>query len=191
MRKKNLKGVGCLALFVMMAAVAGATPTCASLAKSGALINVALNGLLANSISCTAEGLLFDNFQYAVAGGSGTPQIDLTQNGVGTLGQFLTLNFNPNLGSHSLISDLHFTFTVSGPAVGAYLQNAGFWSSIQEANCVGSEDLNGNCTGGSVIWNTGDPGNQFSSCMLEGLELPRPARTLPDLARSQCGRISN
>jgi hypothetical protein len=167
MRKKNFMGVGFLALFVMMAAIVGASPSCDSLVTSGGA-NVALNGLLANSISCTAEGLLFSNFQYMESGGSGAPEVDLTQNGVSLAGGFLTLNFNPNLNpnvnSTTALSDLYFSFTVSGPVIGAYLENNGLLSSIQEANCNGSDSLNGSCIG-SVVWNTTDPDNQFSSCI--------------------------
>jgi hypothetical protein len=158
--KKKLLSLGFVALcFVMMAATAGAT---ACSADGG--MDVALGGLLANSITCTAGGFTFSNFQYSVASGSGTPIITLTNDpGQGTLvGGFWILIFNPNLGG--TITDLHLAFTVTGPIDGAALTENGINSQVQEKNCNGTMDLTGTCVG-TLVWNTSDTESEGSTCV--------------------------
>src|SRR6266404_2532133 len=164
---KKLRSAGCLALILMAAAsLATAAPTCASLVTAGAIDTASINGLG----GCTAFGLLFNNFQAMTAGGTGTSEVDLAQNGVALNNGFVELSFNPNLGAPSLISDVHFIFTVTGTVLGAELINNGFLSSIQEKNCTGGVlDINGTCMvsgvpGGTIVWNTSDSDSQFSTC---------------------------
>jgi hypothetical protein len=148
----------------MMASSAMAISTCASLVSSSAVdVNPGGN---TTSITCTVNNLTFSNFFYNVAGGSGTPSIELTQGGVTTSGSEVYLNFNPNLGSPSLISDLHFSFTVTGFLSGADLENFGSGSSIQEEACTTliNSPTNSGC-GGTIYWNTVDNDSQASSCI--------------------------
>ena len=131
---------------IVMAASAVAAPTCVSVL--GADVTT-LNG----GGGCTVGNLTFSNFQVNLAGGSGTPIINLSgvynpsagpEPPAGEVG----LNFNPNLGNGSLVTDIHFNFTVSGTTLGIFLYNGGTSSTaIQERVCTLGESTSGACTG--------------------------------------------
>jgi hypothetical protein len=161
--KKTLLSGALLALIAVVASPsANATVACSTLGG----LDVASGGLLANSVTCTAGAFTFSNFQYSVATGSGVPVLSFTNDpSNGTLQNgYWVLDFNPNLGSPSLITDLHFSFTVTGPVGGAELINNGFFSQIQEKICNGSTDLSGTCAG-TVVWNTSAGDSQISTCL--------------------------
>jgi hypothetical protein len=168
--RKNLMRAGVLALFLMMASLAGATQTCASLVASGA-VDVATIG------SCTLDGLTFSNFAYSIAAGSGTEVVSLVQGGAQTGTGFggngcavgeACLLFNPGLGEGAAanVNDIHFSFEVTGGVMGADLDNGGINSTITETDCSVS-DTGAGCTG-STYWATEALSNQFSSCIGTG-----------------------
>lgn len=130
--------------FIMMASVAAATTVCTS--DIGADVTT-LNG----AGGCTVNSYTFSNFAVSLAGGSGTPVVNLAgvdNPGVGGTG----LDFNPNLGGGNSVTDIHFLFeltTSSGLISSAYLYNGGTGNgSIGERICDGSGvNINGQCTG--------------------------------------------
>ncbi len=168
--KKILLSLCVLALFVMMASPAGATPTCASLVTGGA-VDVATIG------ACTLDGVTFSNFAYSIAGGTGTETVYLIQNGaeIGTgfggdgcaVGEACLL-FNPGLGEGAAanVNDIHFSFEVTGSVMGADLDNGGINATITETDCSVS-NMGGGCTG-TTYWSTEAQSNQFTSCMGTG-----------------------
>jgi hypothetical protein len=174
--KKNLTGTALLILAcVFMASSAFAVPTCQSLLGGGSVdVNPSGN---TTSIDCTAGGLEFNNFQYVVAGGSGTPVVDLTS--VTVTGGWVLLNFNPNVGFPGAITDVRFTFAINGTVFGSALDNAGLLSGIQENTCSGAGNTGlGNCTG-TQIWSTGDTDNQSSSCVGTTTSAPAASNLFP------------
>ena len=161
--KKLLLAASMVALVAMMTQTAGATPaTCASLISGGGgNVNVDPGGT-GSSILCTFDGLTFSNFQYSVAGGTGAPAIDL--DGLFIVNNEAVLEFNPNLGA-GLITDLHFTFQVSGSGIfDASLVNEGNNSVIQEIDCSTGTGLPGFCPEGDQIWNVTSTNNTLLSC---------------------------
>ncbi len=161
--RKNILSAVLLALFVGVLTVSAA-PTCASLVTASGINVLSINGLG----GCTVGNLLFSNFQVSNASaGTGTAEIDLTQNGVSIAGSTIGLNFNPNLGfatTGGTITDLHFSFTVTGGLIGAGLDNTNsINSSINELACTGSSSTSG-CTA-PILWNTVDASGQASQCI--------------------------
>src|SRR5579883_2891236 len=107
--------------------------------------------------SCTVGPLTFSNFVVTNAGGgSSTPLIDLAgvygpsagpEPPAGAYG----LNFNPNLGGANSLTDLHFTFQVTGGENSAFLFNGGTTNTqIQERICSGGVTQSGFCTGSQL-----------------------------------------
>jgi hypothetical protein len=140
------------AAFALTAASALAVPACSTLI--GQDVNPGGN---TTSISCTVGPLTFSNFQYSLAGGSGTPTIDLSgvygpSAGPEPPAGLFGLNFNPNLGGSTNPTDLHFTFEVTGPTLSAFLFNGGTANSqIQERICNSAGvSISGSCTGAQV-----------------------------------------
>lgn len=174
--KKSRMGLAVIALcFVMMAMTAGAT---ACTAFEGQ--DVAVGGLLANSITCTIGPFTFSNFQYSVATSVGpptTPVISLTSdlNQGQLVNGFWDIIFNPNLGGTNN-TDLHLNFTVTGPVGGALLADAGFLSTIQEKNCAGAIGTDGlGCA--NLLWNTAVADSQTSQCV--GITAAPPGLSSP------------
>ncbi len=162
MRKSLLSAVF-LALFVGVLTVSAA-PTCASLVTASGVNVLTINGLG----GCTVGNDLFSNFQVSNASaGTGTAEIDIVQGGVLFNGSTISINFNPNLGTATTggtITDLHFSFTVTGGLIGAGLDNTNsINSSINEIACTGTSSLSG-CTA-PIIWNTVDASGQASQCI--------------------------
>lgn len=187
--KKSYAGLAVLALcFVMMAMTAGAT-ACTSFEGQ----DVALGGLLANSITCTIGPFTFSNFQYSVASSVGaptTPVITLTSdlNQGQLVNGFWDIIFNPNLGGGSN-TDLHLNFTVTGPVDGAYLADAGFLSTIQEKNCAGAIGTDG--TGcANLLWNTAVGDSQTSQCVANTASSTPPGLSGPPCAYPVAGSVS-
>ena len=161
--RKNWVSVAFVALFGM-AISASAVPTCDSLVTAAGINVLTING----SGGCTEGNLLFSNFAVSNASaGVGTAEIDLTQNGASFLNSVVSLNFNPNLGfgtSGGTITDLHFSFTVTGGVIGAGLDNgSSINSSINEVNCLTSSSTTG-CVG-TQVWNTIDFSGQNTQCL--------------------------
>jgi hypothetical protein len=144
MQSRIVKTIGLGFGVMMMASIAAAAPTC--LSEVGVDVTT-LNG----GGGCTVGNYTFSNFQVSLAGGSGTAVVDLSgvnNPGVGGTG----LNFNPNLGGGSGVTDIHFLFSVTasggGSIWGAYLYNGGVGNgSIAERVCTSAGvSLSGLCT---------------------------------------------
>jgi hypothetical protein len=156
--KKGFASIFLVALCaLMMTSLASATPTCASLVT----VNV-----VTISGGCTAFGLTFSNFTVLNASaGTGTAEIDLT--GVSQIGNDIDLNFNPNLGTGTIggsITDLHFSFSVSGFMIGADQAVGGVNASINETLC---STLTGNSfgvCGATTLWNVTGVSGQTGTC---------------------------
>ena len=175
--KKNMKSAVFLALcFLIMASFAMAIPVACDTIASGTNVNPGGN---TTSIDCTSGGLEFSNFQYSVAGGSGTPEIDFAS--VTLNGGWVLLSFNPNLGFPSAINILHFTFAINGVVFGSAVDNAGLNSSIQESNCAGAGTTGLNTCTGPQLWNTGDTDNQSTSCVGSSLFVTCRFQSVPGI----------
>jgi hypothetical protein len=158
MKLRIVNAIGIGFGIVMMASVAAAAPTCVSL--GGAPDVTTLNG----GGGCTLGNMTFNNFAVSLAGGSGSPLVNLAGvNNPGTGGN--GLNFNPNFPTSS-ISDIHFMFSVtvsSGLIGGAYLFNGGTGTgSIGERICTLGVDLTGACTNGGSQLTTLNAADGFS-----------------------------
>jgi hypothetical protein len=124
-----------------MAAV-GSASTCGTGLGAG---NVAGIG------SCTFAGLTFSNFTVIATNGPGIAEVDLASASI--VGNDVILNFNPNLGINSKggqITDLHFTFTVSGPVTGADADVSVLNATLGEVIC--SDPNASGCTGTNVLF---------------------------------------
>jgi hypothetical protein len=129
-----------------------------------------------SSGGCTVGNLLFNNFSYSLAGGSGLSSSQIEISGVFTGGPAGTsgLNFNPNLDPNtSGVTDLHFAFSVTGPSssiVLAFLFNGGTANtSIQERVCDSlGVSLSGLCTGSQIGSDMVAGGGQTSSTSFAG-----------------------
>ena len=112
------------AVLVAMAVVGSAAATCGN-APSGGTGNV-----MAAGFSCSLDGLTFSAFNVL----PNTGEIDLFSASVN--GNDVSLNFNPFLGiGQTNLTDLHFTFTVSGPVTGADLSASIAGATIGETIC--------------------------------------------------------
>ncbi len=119
--KKLLTVLVCALLTCLVAAAA---PVCTP------VVDVATLG----AAGCTFNGYLFSNWAYALAAGSGTPEVDLT--GIGLIGNEIVLSFNPNEGSG--VTDIHLQFEVSGGLIlgsDLALSAGDSLASISESNC--------------------------------------------------------
>jgi hypothetical protein len=112
--------------------------------------------------------LTFSNFAVVVAGAGaspGTGEVDLVSSG--QFGSDIVLNFNPNLGtgtSGGTITDLHFTFVVTGGVIGADVdmtQNSG--SSINEILC--DQAPGASACPGNTLWNVVAPSGTSGQCL--------------------------
>jgi hypothetical protein len=97
--------------------------------------------------------LTFSNFGVQLAGGSGVPLVQISGiNNPGTGGT--GLNFNPNLGGGSLVTDIHFEFEVTANSgtislISEYLANNGIgMGGIGERICDSAGvSTSGTCAG--------------------------------------------
>jgi len=162
MNRKFLSGFITTLVFVALAAVAGATPTdvCTSPGNTNLPINVtSIDGV---TFSCVVDGLTFSNFSYVTAGGSGTPVIDLVSATI--VGSQVFLNFNPNLGTGSNgVTDIHFTFNVTGSLLGTSASESGSGSGMSD--CVASAGGITGCIGGTTYFNTSLGDNGSTTCL--------------------------
>jgi len=149
---------------MMMASIAAATTVCAN--------NLGADVTTFNSVGgCTVSTFTFNNFAVGLAGGSGTPLVQLA--GVDNPGTFGTgLDFNPNLGGGHTVTDIHFLFEVtsSGGTIGnAFLFNGGIGGGgIGERICDASGvNLNGQCAG-SQLGSMNAPSGQSISVSFDG-----------------------
>jgi hypothetical protein len=149
---RRILGLGFLAVcLVAFSSVAFAVPLCDTKLGSDVTTLNAGGG-------CTVGSLTFSNFTVAIAGGSGSPVVDLSGVYEPSLGPEppageVGLNFNPNLGGIlSTVTDIHFSFEVTGGELGAFLFNGGtVATSIQERICDSlGVSISGACTGSQL-----------------------------------------
>ncbi len=150
--KSILSGIAFAAVAVCLSSsTATASVACTSfLGASVLLVNTAVPP------GCTVGNFTFSNFAVGLAGGSGTPLVQISginDPGVGGTG----LNFNPNLGSGHTVTDLHFLFEVTANSglisiISEYLANNGTGlGGIGERICDNAGvSLGGTCTGSQI-----------------------------------------
>ena len=117
------------------------------------------NGQVANSCTLTLDGLTYSNFAYTIAGQTtlNSNPLSIQLAGATVIGGEVILDFNPNLqnnGSNEGISDIHFTYEVTGNNYGASIIVSGSDASVGETNCTSGTAGNTNsCNNGSnEIW---------------------------------------
>src|SRR5262249_49403599 len=158
--KKLFGGSAIVALLLLGTMVAAGAPLCSSLIGTDLL-----SPLLAGGCQSDDGRVLFSNFNYSSAGGSLGSTASVTLTDGSTTGKVINgleeIAFNPNLNSPIGVFDVHLTFVVtalSGFVHGAYLNNGGTNTTINELNCVGAtfQGTSNQCNQGGVgtfVWN--------------------------------------
>lgn len=165
--KKNLMGLGVVALFGMMGStMSAAIASCDSFVTAASVNITTLNN---GGLGCTEGGVLFNNFLVVSASpGPGTAEIDVPQGGITfSGGEILFSQLNPNLGGSTSgvnLTDIHFSFTMTGYVNGGILGVQGSGAVVNEINCNADPSLTaGTCNSANTLWNAvAMTGNTYS-----------------------------